>query len=101
MMLTSAPPPAPAVDRGPAGPCRESLLTRPALSKREIEVVLAWLRSDSKITACRRLYISVGTMNTHLSRVRAKYADVGRPAPTKAALLARALQDNLTTLEEW
>jgi hypothetical protein len=33
-------------------------------------------------------------------RIRAKYAGVGRAAPTKAMLLARALQDGLITLDE-
>ena len=74
---------------------------RPGLSKREGQVLLAWLRADSKLDAATSLYISVGTMNTHLTRIRTKYAAVGRPAGTKAALLARALQDGLTRLDEW
>ena len=74
---------------------------RPALSAREGEVLLAWLRADSKNDAARTLYISTGTMNTHISRIRAKYAAVGRPATTKAALFARALQDGLTRLTDW
>ena len=74
---------------------------RPELSKRERQVLLAWLRADSKLEAANSLYISVGTMNTHLTRIRTKYATVGRPAGTKAALLARALQDELTFLDEW
>lgn len=73
---------------------------KPDLSQREIEVMLAWLLTDSKSDVCRQLFIAAGTVNTHLSRIRAKYAAVGRAAPTKAMLLARALQDGLITLDE-
>ncbi|BDT95051.1 MULTISPECIES: helix-turn-helix transcriptional regulator [Nocardia] len=73
---------------------------RPALSSREVEVLLAWIASDSKVEVGRRLYISLGTVNTHLARIRDKYAAVGRPAPTKAALVARALQDALIDIDD-
>lgn len=73
---------------------------RPALSRREIEVLLAWFGCDSKVEVGRRLYISLGTVNTHLSRIREKYTAVGRPAPTKAALVARALQDEIIGIDE-
>jgi len=35
-----------------------------------------------------------------LQRVRAKYAAAGRPATTKAALVARAIQDGIVNVEE-
>ncbi|GAA4805466.1 LuxR C-terminal-related transcriptional regulator [Tomitella cavernea] len=73
----------------------------PALSAREVEVLLAWFRSESKVEAARELYISVGTLNTHLARVRTKYAKAGRVASTKAALVVRALQDGLVSLDDW
>lgn len=73
---------------------------RPTLSGREVEVLLAWLRADSKPEVCGLLFISLGTVNTHLSRIREKYAAVGRPAPTKAALVARALQDGLVGIDD-
>lgn len=73
----------------------------PGLSVREVEVLLAWLAAESKEEAAARLFISASTVSTHVSRIRAKYANVERPAPTKAHLLARALQDGLTTLSEW
>ncbi|WP_067899224.1 LuxR C-terminal-related transcriptional regulator [Nocardia vaccinii] len=73
---------------------------QPSLSQREIEVLLAWIASDSKLEVGRRLYISLGTVNTHLSRIRDKYAAVARPASTKAALVARALQDGLIRIDE-
>lgn len=68
-------------------------LPRPDLSDREVEVLLAWLRTDSKAHVGRTLYIAPCTVSTHLERIRAKYAAVGRAAPTKAALAARAIQD--------
>ena len=74
---------------------------KPKLSVREIEVLLAWLRSDSKSEVAETLGLRVCTVNTHLTRIRTKYSDVGRPAPTKAALFARAVQDGYTTLDEW
>lgn len=82
-------------------PTPELLGTRPPvrLSLREREVLLTWLRHDTKDAAARLLHISVGTVNTHLTRVRAKYAAAGRPAPTKASLLARAVQDGLLDLD--
>ncbi|WOC13057.1 response regulator transcription factor [Gordonia sp. MP11Mi] len=79
----------------------DTTLVRPALSSREVEVLLAWLASDSKEDAAARLFISASTVSTHISRIRAKYGAVGRSAPTKAHLLARALQDGYTTLDVW
>ncbi|ANQ71652.1 helix-turn-helix transcriptional regulator [Rhodococcus sp. D-46] len=72
----------------------------PHLSEREIEVLREWLLSDSKSRVAQNLYISVGTVGTHLSRIREKYADVGRNAPTKCELLVRAIQDQIVTIDE-
>ncbi len=79
----------------------EPAAARPALSARELEVLLAWLAAESKEDAAARLFISASTVSTHISRIRAKYAAVRRGAPTKAHLLARALQDGYTTLDAW
>jgi DNA-binding NarL/FixJ family response regulator len=73
---------------------------RPVLSDREREVLLAWFESDSKNLVAARFGLSVKTVETYISRVRIKYAEVGRPATTKAALVARALQDGLVDLSE-
>lgn len=73
---------------------------RPRLSNREREVLLNWFRTESKAFVAQQLYVSVGTVNTHLERIRAKYAAAGRPAATKAALVARAIQDGLITADE-
>lgn len=73
---------------------------RVPLTNREIEVLRTWLLVDSKSDAAALLNISVGTVNTHLARIRTKYADANRPARTKASLVARAIQDGLATLDE-
>jgi DNA-binding NarL/FixJ family response regulator len=70
---------------------------RPALSVAEREALLAWFESDSKRLAAIRLHLSVKTVETYIDRVRIKYANAGRPARTKTALLERALQDGLVT----
>ncbi|AFA73232.1 putative transcriptional regulator, LuxR family [Gordonia polyisoprenivorans VH2] len=75
-------------------------LPRPSLTNREIEVLRTWLMVDSKPAVAQELFISLGTVNTHLTRIRAKYAEIGRTAPTKAALVARAVQDGLVRLDE-
>ncbi|MGN2641195.1 LuxR C-terminal-related transcriptional regulator [Nocardia takedensis] len=77
-----------------------SLLRRPELTEREVEVLLAWLRRDTKEQVCRDLYLALGTVNEYLTRIRRKYDALDRSAPTKAALLARALQDGLITVAE-
>ncbi len=79
---------------------RPAVVRRPSLSSREIEVLLEWLRSDSKSAVATRLYVTESTVSTHLMRIRRKYDDVGRPASTKAALVARAVQDGLISLDE-
>ncbi|MDV6306542.1 LuxR C-terminal-related transcriptional regulator [Gordonia amicalis] len=84
-----------------AGDRAPSALPRPSLSDREVEVLLAWLAAESKEEAAARLFISASTVSTHLARIRAKYTAVGRPAPTKTHLFARALQDGYTSLDRW
>ncbi|TDV56179.1 response regulator transcription factor [Actinophytocola oryzae] len=73
---------------------------QPRLSDREEEVLTLWFQCESKQEVARRAGVSVRTVGTFLDRVRLKYAKVGRPAPTKAALMARALQDGLITIDD-
>ncbi|MDT2007919.1 LuxR family transcriptional regulator [Rhodococcus opacus] len=73
---------------------------RPRLSPRELEILRLWLRSESKTVAAADLGISLGTISTHLVRIRAKYAAAGRPVADKSGLLVRALQDGLVSLVE-
>jgi DNA-binding NarL/FixJ family response regulator len=73
---------------------------RPKLGRREQEVLIAWFQTESKDLVGQKLAISSATVRTHLQRVRAKYAAVGRPAPTKSALVARAIQDGIIFLDD-
>lgn len=73
---------------------------RPELAPREKEVLITWLLTDNKNVAARQLHVSPATVRTHLQRIRAKYAAVGRPARTKASLVARALQDGLIEIDD-
>ena len=73
---------------------------RPRLSKREREVLIAWCQTENKDVVAKRLFVEPTTVRTHLQRVRAKYAAVGRPAPSKAALIARAVQDGIINVDE-
>ncbi|MER5334421.1 response regulator [Micromonospora sp. NPDC002717] len=73
---------------------------RPVLSARETEVLIQWFQSQSKEFVAQRLGISLSTVNSHLEHIRIKYAMRGRAAPTKAMLVARAIQDGLIQLDD-
>jgi DNA-binding NarL/FixJ family response regulator len=73
---------------------------RPALAPREQEVLLAWFRTDSKELVAQQLFLAPSTVRTHLQRIRAKYIAAGRPAGTKAALVARAIQDRIISIDD-
>ena len=78
----------------------DSTVGRANLARREKEVLIAWFRTESKDLVARQLQNSPTTVRTHLQRVRAKYAAVGRPATTKAALVARAIQDGIVNVDD-
>jgi DNA-binding NarL/FixJ family response regulator len=78
----------------------DSTIGRANLAPREKEVLIAWFRTESKDLVARQLQIAPTTVRTHLQRVRAKYAAVGRPATTKAALVARAIQDGIVSVDD-
>jgi DNA-binding NarL/FixJ family response regulator len=73
---------------------------RPRLSERERNVLLLWFQSASKESVALRLGIKENTVRQYIDRARVKYARAGRPAPTKAALLARAIEDGIVTAAE-
>ncbi|GAA2815721.1 DNA-binding response regulator [Crossiella cryophila] len=74
--------------------------SRPRLAPREEDVLIEWFTCESKEMVAQKLGLSARTVNTYIDRVRIKYANVGRAAPTKAALVARAIQDGLVALED-
>ncbi|GGM18812.1 MULTISPECIES: response regulator transcription factor [Micromonospora] len=73
---------------------------RPALSDKEREALLLWFQSMSKASVARRMQISEHTVKQYVDRARIKYTRAGRPAATKSALLARAIEDGLVRPEE-
>ena len=73
---------------------------RPKLTQRQIDVLLEWFQCESKEMVAQKLNLTVHTVNSYLDRIRVKYANVGRRAPTKAALVARAIQDGIVGLDE-
>lgn len=73
---------------------------RPVLSDKEREALLLWFQSMSKASVARRMNISEHTVKQYVDRARIKYARAGRPAATKAALLARAIEDGLVRPDE-
>jgi two-component system nitrate/nitrite response regulator NarL len=78
-------------DQGPA---------RPALSQQEQQALLLWFQGMSKASVGRRMSISENTVRQYINRARAKYAATGRDAPSKDALLARAIEDGVIKLGE-
>ncbi|MGV9710140.1 LuxR C-terminal-related transcriptional regulator [Gordonia sp. NPDC003424] len=98
--VTSPAPLAAVTPIGPAAGSPAAPLIRPDLTQREIEVLRTWLLLDSKVLVTQELHIAMGTVNTHLTRIRAKYTAVGRRARTKASLAARALQDGFLSIDE-
>jgi DNA-binding NarL/FixJ family response regulator len=68
---------------------------RPALSEQELQALLLWFQGMSKASVGRRMSVSENTVRQYISRARAKYAATGRTAPSKDALLARAIEDGV------
>jgi DNA-binding CsgD family transcriptional regulator len=69
---------------------------RPALARRQREVLVAYVSSSDLLpTIARGLGMDPETFKTHLRRIRAKYAEAGRPAPTRRDLYVRAVEDGL------
>lgn len=73
---------------------------RPKLTVREREVLLEWFKCESKQLVADRLALSPRTVASYLDRIRIRYASTGRPASTKATLVARAIQDGLIHPDE-
>ena len=76
-------------------------LARPRLTPREQEILVAWLRADTKEEAASELFVAPTTVSTHIARIRTKYAAIGRAAPTKTQLFVRAAQDGIVDIQSW
>jgi DNA-binding NarL/FixJ family response regulator len=73
----------------------DARLRRPELSAKERQALLLWFQGMSKASVALRMQISENTVRQYINRARVKYVGVGRSAPTKDALLARAIEDGL------
>lgn len=66
------------------------------LSPRQVEVLIAYgAGNDLLDVVARRLGMFPETLKTHLRRIRQKYREAGRPAPTRRDLYVRAVEDGL------
>lgn len=68
---------------------------RPHLAPQERTALLLWFQSRSKAAVAERMGIRETTVKQYIDRARVKYGQVGRHAASKAALLARAIEDGL------
>ncbi|MFD1720120.1 LuxR C-terminal-related transcriptional regulator [Amnibacterium endophyticum] len=65
------------------------------LSAQEARVLTRFADGARAQDVAEELHITVGTLEDYVRRIRAKYADVGRPATTKVDLFKRAVEDGL------
>ena len=69
------------------------------LSARERDVLRLYAAGLPLKTVAERLGVAYSTAKENITRVRVKYVEVGRPAPTKVDLLRRAMEDGLVAEE--
>ncbi|MET0726521.1 MAG: response regulator transcription factor [Leifsonia sp.] len=65
------------------------------LGRRERDVLHLYASGLPLKTVAQQLGIAHSTAREYLDRVRVKYVEVGRPAPTKVDLLRRAVEDGI------
>ncbi|WP_375384709.1 response regulator [uncultured Microbacterium sp.] len=65
------------------------------LSVREREVLRLYAAGLPLKMVAERLGVAYSTAKENITRVRVKYVEVGRPAPTKVDLLRRAMEDGI------
>lgn len=68
---------------------------RAALGRRERDVLHLYASGLPLKLVAERLQISGSTAKEYLGRIRDKYVEIGRPAPTKVDLLRRAVEDGI------
>jgi DNA-binding NarL/FixJ family response regulator len=67
------------------------------LSARERDVLRLYAAGLPLKVVADRLGVAYSTAKENITRVRVKYVEVGRPAPTKIDLLRRAVEDGILT----
>ena len=78
----------------------DSEFSRARLTARERDVLHLYAAGLPLKLVAVQLGIATPTAREYLDRVRAKYVQVGRPAPTKVDLLKRAVEDGILALGE-
>ncbi len=68
---------------------------RAQLGRRERDVLHLYASGLPLKAVAERLGVAHSTAREYLDRVRSKYVEVGRPAPTKVDLLRRAVEDGI------
>lgn len=77
----------------------ESRPTKPRLSKQEVRILTLWASNLTAVEIGKQIYIAADTVNDYLSRIRRKYAEVGRAATSKLDLHRRAVEDGYVAIE--
>lgn len=70
------------------------------LTERESQVLALYASGETADRVAEELFVSQTTVIDHIRRIRAKYAAVDRPAPTKVDLFRRAVEDGLIEREQ-
>lgn len=70
------------------------------LSPRQLEVLELYASGEKADRVARMTGLSPQTVNDYLQRIRQKYAEAGRPAPTKTDLYKRAIEDGWLPIPE-
>jgi two-component system, NarL family, uhpT operon response regulator UhpA len=68
---------------------------RAQLGRREREILHLYASGLPLKLAAQQLGIGYSTAREYLDRIRVKYVELGRPAPTKVDLLRRAVEDGI------
>lgn len=73
----------------------DSDFAKAQLGRREREILHLYASGLPLKLAAEKLGIGYSTAREYLDRIRSKYVEVGRPAPTKVDLLRRAVEDGI------
>lgn len=67
--------------------------SRPSLSAQEERILVLYASGMKAETVAHRMELAPGTVKTYVKRIRAKYAEAGRPVPNKTDLYREARRD--------
>lgn len=73
----------------------DSAFASAQLSARERDVLRLYATGLPLKAVAERLGVAYSTAKENITRIRVKYVEVGRPAPTKVDLLRRAMEDGI------